>query len=271
MRIKGYLLFLAFFFFIIYNDAILSQEKETARTTSLTAYELVNIAVGNIEKNNKLKNELISFKRIYIENELDRSGHHKSVLAKRTTYHGKAYPENLREDENNTGLSINLNGIILQSYDYVFVTTLSLKDQSALNGHEFVCDCYTIRFTPKRSLPDVAKIAPVNASLTEIGIHEAAMRMDGIIYIDKRHLFIRMHSGKLSNAFSKYGSAIKATKASIITKQELRPDLDNIIVITSGEIMYQVKKAWGLLGFETRKREWKYSNYRLNPMLDAAQ
>lgn len=245
------------------------------QTIDLTADELVRMAISNIETNDKLKRAYLSFERTETEYDLDRSGRCKrvnnanlciSVLNRRTTYHGNAYPETIRGGSRESEFSINLNKILLSSYTYSFIDLKDPANATIADDFGFECNnCLVIRFVPKAILPDITEITSPNMSLKDIGIHETAMRMNGVIYIDKTHLFLRKHIGKLDESFSKYGAAVQVTIGSIDIEQTLQSDLDNLIIIKSAQIIYQIRKAWGFLGYETRKLVWEYDEYRLNP------
>jgi len=248
------------FVLIAFYDGPTYAQQQT--TITLTANDIMRMAVENWEKNELLKSELISFERRHIEHELHRNGNPKSVIKDETSYHGKSYLSELKG--NNGGLSVNFNAILFLSYDYVFLNPNSPDYTNLPDKYKFECDdCYVIKFEPKRTTPDISEIAPSNASTIEKGIHETAMRMEGIIFIDKLHLFVRKYVGELGNGFDKGTlSSIRIITASLDLEQELRSNLNNIVVLKSAEITYQVRIAW--LSYRTRKEEWKWSNYHLN-------
>jgi hypothetical protein len=191
-----------------------------------------------------MKRELISFDRTLIEFELDRVGNQKSVIDRTVTYHGKEYPKDKRTEDKPI---VDFNKLLLQSYDYFI--------------QEETPDSYVLAFRPKQNLPDVSAIASPEASALEKAINETAMRMNGFITIDKEHYFARKFSGKLSHNFTKYGVAT-VTMASIDLEQELRPDLDSIIVVKSVRLKYQIRNF--LISYLTREKAYSYSNYRKN-------
>lgn len=256
MRTKARVLPLVLFFLTFYSSMAHSQQQTTI---SITAVELVKIAVENIEKSDLLKKELISFERTRTERELDRSGNHKSILEEVTTYHGKEYPENQRTEDR---VIVDFNKLLLQSYDYYFLNNANPTDKNILNRYPYECNnCYFLRFEPKRNSPNVEDVAPPGAGVLDKGINETAMRMSGVIYIDKDHFFIRKYMGKPDKGFNLYG-VTRVNRASIDLEQELRPDLNNIIVISAVNYMFQVRIL--LLSHLTREHEYKYTNYRLN-------
>lgn len=222
----------------------------------------MKMVVENMAKNDLLKRELLSFERRHIEHELYKNGSPKSVIKNEISYHGKLYP--LESRNGNGGLSVNFNAILSQSYDYVFLDSHSSSYTELPDKYKFDCDnCFIIKFEPKKNRPNVSEIAPPGASAIELGIHETAMRMEGVIFIDKTHLLIRKYTGELSGSFDRGAwSSVRIITASLGLEQELRPDLNNIVVLKSAEIMYQARIAW--LSYRTRKEEWIWNNYRLN-------
>ena len=222
----------------------------------------MRIVVENWEKNELLKSEVISFERRHIEHELSRNGNPKSIIKDETSYHGKLYPPEFRG--NNGGLSVNFSAILSLSYDYIFLDPSSSDYTNLPVKYKFECDdCYVIKFKPKITLPNILEIAPLNASTIERGIHETATRMEGIIFVDKLHLFARKYIGELGGGFDKGAwSSIRIITASLDLEQELRSDLSNIVTLKSAEVMYQVRIGW--LKYRTRKEVWEWSSYRLN-------
>lgn len=259
MRIRRSLCFWIFIFTVLCGNPINAQQQTTV---TLTADDLMRIVAENWEKNELLKSELISFERRHIEHELYRNENPKSVIKDETSYHGKLYPPELRG--NNGGLSVNFNAILSLSYDYVFLDPNSSDYTNLPAKYKLDCgDCYVIKFEPKSALPNISEIAPSGASAIEKGIHETATRMEGIIFVDKLHLFIRKYTGELGNSFDKGKlSSIRIITASLDLEQDLRPELSNVVVLKSAEIMYQVRVAW--LRYRTRKDVWQWSDYRLN-------
>ena len=152
-----------------------------------------------------------------------------------------------------------------QGYNYVFLDSNGSYYQNLPKKYQFTCpNCYIIRFEPKTILPNTENIAPPNAGLIDKGIHETAIRMNGIIYVDKDHLFIKRHTGELGESFNIGPLGIaRITMASLNIEQEFRPDLNNLIVLTSAEMMYQARKGW-IFGYETRSRVYGWSNFLLN-------
>lgn len=260
MKKGRFFFYLAVLFLTFYSDIAYPQQQTSI---SITANELVKIAAENIEKSDLLKKELISFERTRTEHELDRSGNRKSVLDSITTYHGKEYSENQRTEDR---VIVDFNKLLLKSYDYFFLNDANPTDKNILSRYPYECNnCYFVRFEPKRNLPNVEDVALPGAGLFDKGINETAMRMNGVIYIDKDHFFIRKHIGELDRGFNKYG--VRIIKASIDLEQELRPDLNNLIVIKSVKFMYQVRTLRTLfLSYLTREHETKYSSYRLNKL-----
>jgi hypothetical protein len=265
-----YLSVLTFLTFLIFQTQPAYSKQQ--KMITISPQDIVRIAVENIEKNDKLKREFVSFERTFIQQELDRDGRFKSVMNRingKTTKHGYAYSEDER-DKGSVEFFINLNGILLLSYDYDLSDPNDANDQKVLaqyqkrpDGTLFECkNCYNIRFWPKPNLPDVTTIAPPGSGKKELEIHETAMRMSGIVYIDKQHLYIRRHVGRLDGGYNALTSAVRVTMASIDSEQELRPELDNLIVMKYAEIMYQIRKVW--INYETRNHIWRYSSYRLN-------
>lgn len=238
---------------------------------TLTAGDMMKIVIENIEQNDALKTILVSFERKKTEYELNRSGNCKawdndgkciSILTEEVSKHGELYPPEERGD--NGGLSINFSKILALGYDYLFVDSNGPYYQNLLAKYKFVCNCYIVWFGPKEIIPSMEDIAPPEAGRIEKGIHETAIRMSGIIYVDKKHLFIRKYIGGLSKSFNMIGGAARITMASMDLSQEIRPDWNNTALFTSTEIMYQVRKAWGVFGYQTRRLVWEWSNYRLN-------
>ena len=248
-----------FVFVTFYSNPVYAQQQTTI---TLTADHIMKIVVENWKKNELLKSELISFERRHVEHELYRNGNPKSVIKNETSYHGKSYSPELRG--NDGGLSINLSAILSLSYDYVFLNPSNSSHTNLPAKYKFKCDdCYVIKFEPKRTPPNISEIAPSDASAIERGIHETAMRMEGIIFVDKLHLFVRKYIGELGDGFDKGAwSSIRITTASLDLEQKLRPDLSNIVTLKSAEIMYQVRIGW--LSYRTRKEEWGWGNYRLS-------
>ncbi len=233
---------------------------------SLTPSDIVRISVQDLHKNNLLKVNLISFKRLFTEQELDRSGNYKSTLIDRQpSYHGFLYPENIRSNEEE--FDFNLEKLLLLCYEY---TILDSKTQAGIDtlqkydllSYASTCeDCYIFQILPKSNLPDGEKIAPEGSGIKQRAIHEAAMRMAGVIFIDKQNLFVKRHKARLEGTYSKLG--VTATRATLDWEQELRKDLNDIIVGKYAEFMYQVKVLGGIR-YITRKRIYTNEDYRLN-------
>lgn len=257
MKISISFFLLAFYMLVFYPNIIHAQQQTSV---NITVYELVKIAVDNIEKSDLLKKELISFERTRIEYELDRGGNRESTLERTVTYHGKAYPIDQRTDDK---LVVDFNKLLLKSYDYFSLDPANPANKGVLNKFPYECEnCYLLRFRPKVNLPDIEEIAPPGSGAIEKGINETAMRMNGIIYIDKDHFFIRKYIGGLDGGFNKYG-VTRVTRAFLDLEQEVRPDLNNIIVIKSVKLMFQFRTFF--LSHLTREHEYKYSNHRSNP------
>lgn len=232
----------------------------------LTPYDIVRISVQDLHRNNLLKANLISFKRLFTEEELDRSGSYKSTLIdKQPSYHGLLYPENVRSAEEE--FDFNLEGLLLLCYEYTILNPAAQSGVDALQKYDLLsyantCEnCYIFQVLPKANLPDAEKIAPEGSGIKQRAIHEAAMRMSGIIFIDKQNLFIKRHKAKLEGTYSKFG--VTATRATLDWEQELRKDLSDIVVGKYAEFMYQVRVLGGVR-YYTRKRIYINEHYRLN-------
>jgi len=249
---------------------MISLPAHSSQTTiALSPFEIIRIAVHNAEKNDLLKNGLISYQSRYIEQELWRNGTFKSTKKNETYRHGNAYPENIRKDANNTDYRMNWNGLLLNSYEYEILDPdrpehKKFLQKYQLAGYPKSCgDCYLFKFRPKTTLPNVDDIAPVGAGLKEKGIHEAAMRMEGVVFINKEYIFIQRFTAGLDNSYNRAFGSVSASRGLIDLEQVLRQDLDNLIVFRRGEIMYQIKFAYGIRA-ETRKLIWEYDCYFLN-------
>lgn len=256
--VKKFTCLLALSFTALLHHPAYAQEL----TVTLTADDIMRIVVENMNKNELLKSTLVSFERKHIEHELYRDGTEKSILKDEISYHGESYSPELRSSGG--GISVNLNSILSLSYDYVFLDSNSPSYINLPLEYRFDCnECYVIKFEPKKVQPDLKEIAPPNAGAVEKGIHETAMRMEGTIFVDKLHLFVRKYAGELGSGFDKGRlSSVRITSAILNLEQELRPDLSNIVALKSAEIKYQVRVAW--LKYITRKDAWKWSNYRIN-------
>lgn len=257
-KIKKFLCLLVLGFTVLSCRPAYAQEP----TVTLTANDIMRIVVENMNKNELLKSKFVSFERRCVEYELYRGGQQKSILKDEVSYHGESYPLKLRGGSG--GISVNLSSILSLNYDYIFLNPNSPSYIKLPPEYKFDCDeCYVIKFEPKRIQPDVANIAPSNAGAVEKGIHETAMRMEGTIFVDKLHLFVKKFAGELGNGLDKgILSSVRISMASLNLEQELRPDLSSIVVLKSAEITYQIRIAW--LKYITRKDTWKWSNYRRN-------
>lgn len=252
--------------FLIFAFGIQPAYCQQPTLISLTPYDIVRISVHDLHRNNLLKANLISFKRLFTEEELDRSGNYKSTLInKQPSYHGLLYPENIRS--NGEEFDFNLEKLLLLCYEYTILdprtqTGMDILQKYDLLSYANACeDCYIFRILPKSNLPDGEKIAPEGSGVKQKAIHEAAMRMSGVIFIDKQNLFIKRHKARLEGTYSKLG--VTATKATLDWEQEFRKDLSDIIVGKYAEFMYQVKILGGIR-YITRKRIYVNEDYRLN-------
>lgn len=240
--------------------------SQQATSISLTPYDIVRISLHDLRRNNLLKANLISFKRLFTEEELDRSGNYKSTLIdKQPSYHGLLYPENTRSNEEE--FDFNLEKLLLLCYEYTILDPQTQAGIDVLQKYDLfsyasVCkDCYIFQILPKSNLPDGEKIVPEGSGITQKAIHETAMRMSGVIFIDKQNLFIKRHKARLEGTYSKFG--VTATKATLDWEQEFRKDLNDIIVGKYAEFMYQVRILGGIR-YITRKRTYINEDYRLN-------
>lgn len=250
----------------IFTFSIRPAYSQQPTLISLTPYDIVRISVQDLHRNNLLKANLISFKRLFTEEELDRSGNYKSTLIdKQPSYHGLLYPENIRSAKEE--FDFNLERLLLLCYEYTILDPQTQAGIDTLQKYDLISyasaceDCYIFRILPKSNLPDVEKIAPDESGMKQRAIHEAAMRMSGIIFIDKQNLFIKRHKAILEGTYSKLG--VTATRATLNWEQELRKDLSDIVVGKYAEFMYQVRILGGVR-YYTRKRIYTSEDYRLN-------
>ncbi|MBI2674151.1 MAG: hypothetical protein HYX22_00200 [Candidatus Yanofskybacteria bacterium] len=268
MRIRSSPVFLAVIVGVLWANSAYSQ-------IVLSADELMKHVIENMTKNDILKTEFVSFERTRKEYDLksdggckasDQKGNCTNPLETETSKHGNAYPAAQRGDDG--GYSVNLGKILILGYDYVFMERNSDYYRGLPEKYQFECDCYVFWFGSKAVLPNIDLIVPLNASAKDRGIHEAAIRMSGFMYIDKEYLFIRRYVGELTRSFNPdvpYApdSLAKITMSSMILDQEIAAELNNIVILTNTEIMYQIRQGW-FFGHRTRKLVWEWHNYRLN-------
>lgn len=254
-----------------------SYSQQQATTISLTPHDIIKQAVHNATENSLLIKILVSFREFYTEKELYRNGKLKSYkIDRKLSYRGSAYPVDKRSSEE-PELDINFSGLLLQAYEYSILDPLDRASMELIYKYkteDYVANCqncYIFSFKPKKNQPSSVEISPDNSGRKQMGIHETAMRMEGIIYIDKEYLFVRKFTAELSRPFSPPASLGLATAitASLDIEFEMKKfesdsDKVNIIGAKFFKISYQVKKVGGLLGYETREKILEYDCYFLN-------
>ena len=128
--------------------------------------------------------------------------------------------------------------------------------------YNYECNsCYIIRLKPDPDAPKPEELAPPGSGMLDTTIWETAMRLEGVIFIDKNGLYVRRFEARLKRGFNKAWGFGRVRKTQLIFEQEQRADLNGVVVIKRAEIFLQVR----ILFFNTtRRRIWEYHGYELN-------
>lgn len=198
--------------------------------------ELVNAVVTNARDNDERKRRSLSFTKTYTVHELDANGTPKmEKIGEREIVHERA-------GKKSEPPPIDINRVLAINYHFRFDDN---KFQ-ILNGKLH----YVLHFWPKEKLPD-----------GENGYYDAANRLSGTVYIDAEHLYLRRLVAVMDKPFNVVWPLGRIRRIELTLEQELRPDLDNLVIVnhfTVDSVRYR-----RLFSEKFEKHAYVYTDYKL--------